>query len=616
MSQPSKDEKIKAAILNMLKAENIIKKELAVETLTESKGTESKGTELAVESRKGNTLSDNDIKKIKALLLFKTEYIKDPVNAVSSGVMNQFKDTLSGLKLIEEKKTQQDASEILDKLISVNVSNSEFENEMNKIFGIELNSLYYCKEEGGVNHCEVETITNSYLLRIPYEYVTQHITYKTAISDMELKHSQTDDNNCRYRECTNNLNNTINKPNLKTYENEHYKIQNSSYFIVTPCQEYKDDFTKKIPKTKFNITPDLQIQNYKLFACVEHKGSGGINGHYIAYIKIEDKWWIFDDDEKPELSTDFENLLYTTDINNKIVPAVAFYKNKNINPDLSKIPLRGLTNVKNTCYFNSILQVLVRIPEYFKLLKTVNITESISSIVPKTISRKKHLGVGVHKVIKLQKGGFIVICDGTVVDFEGDAIVNAANEECLGGLGVDGAIGRAGGDDLYDAREALPVVEDPAVSQTPGWYKEVRCPTGQAVITSGRFGTLKCDHVIHAVGPIYDMPNITGTYNKHNKHNKQDKDLADAYKESIQVANKNNIKTLAFSLLSANIFSGGRGLNGVLQIAIDTVKERTTNDMEVYMVGHNPKELEQLLEITKYNDTKQLEELPSYKINK
>ena len=105
MSQPSKDEKIKAAILNMLKAENIIKKELAVETLTESKGTESKGTELAVESRKGNTLSDNDIKKIKALLLFKTEYIKDPVNAVSSGVMNQFKDTLSGLKLIEEKKT-------------------------------------------------------------------------------------------------------------------------------------------------------------------------------------------------------------------------------------------------------------------------------------------------------------------------------------------------------------------------------------------------------------------------------------------------------------------------------------------------------------------------------
>ena len=41
---------------------------------------------------------------------------------------------------------------------------------------------------------------------------------------------------------------------------------------------------------------------------------------------------------------------------------------------------------------------------------------------------------------------------GSVVEFDGDVIVNAANEECLRGGGVDGAIVEGGGKRLADAR--------------------------------------------------------------------------------------------------------------------------------------------------------------------
>ena len=68
------------------------------------------------------------------------------------------------------------------------------------------------------------------------------------------------------------------------------------------------------------------------------------------------------------------------------------------------------------------------------------------------------------------------------------AIVNAANEDCLGGGGIDGAISKAGGKALHYAREQLPIVNG------------VRCPTGQARLTiSGDI--MNAPFVIHAVGP-------------------------------------------------------------------------------------------------------------------
>ena len=79
---------------------------------------------------------------------------------------------------------------------------------------------------------------------------------------------------------------------------------------------------------------------------------------------------------------------------------------------------------------------------------------------------------------------------GDITKLAVDAIVNAANQVMLGGGGVDGAIHRAAGRELYDA--CLKVAE-----VRPG----VRCPTGEARITPGF--RLPAKFVIHTVGPVY-----------------------------------------------------------------------------------------------------------------
>ena len=42
-------------------------------------------------------------------------------------------------------------------------------------------------------------------------------------------------------------------------------------------------------------------------------------------------------------------------------------------------------------------------------------------------------------------GPQVELLAGSVLDYEGDAFVNAANEGCVGGFGVDELVNRAGG---------------------------------------------------------------------------------------------------------------------------------------------------------------------------
>ncbi|HUQ28114.1 MAG TPA: O-acetyl-ADP-ribose deacetylase [Usitatibacter sp.] len=111
-----------------------------------------------------------------------------------------------------------------------------------------------------------------------------------------------------------------------------------------------------------------------------------------------------------------------------------------------------------------------------------------------------------------------------------DAIVNAANSSLMGGGGVDGAIHRAGGPAILAECRRIRETTHPR-----------GLPTGEAVITTG--GLLPARHVIHTVGPIYgqhggDEPKL----------------LAACYENSIALAARHGLATIAFPAISTGVY--------------------------------------------------------------
>lgn len=180
----------------------------------------------------------------------------------------------------------------------------------------------------------------------------------------------------------------------------------------------------------------------------------------------------------------------------------------------------------------------------------------------------------------------LIVSRGSVVDFsfpsnpKSSAIVNAANEGCLGGGGVDGAIGAAGGPSLLADRRALPIVG-------PG----IRCKTGSAVPTGpNSYGKLRTSYVIHAVGPDYgQFTNL----------NEGDELLSSAYASSLECAENAHIEAIAFSLLSAGVYRGPRSVKEVLKIGMDAIYNFNgyAELREVHMFAFSDKEVDALLDV-------------------
>lgn len=127
-----------------------------------------------------------------------------------------------------------------------------------------------------------------------------------------------------------------------------------------------------------------------------------------------------------------------------------------------------------------------------------------------------------------------------------DGIVNAANNSLLGGGGVDGAIHRAGGPNI--------LIECRRLRQTryPGGL-----PTGQAVSTTG--GELPARRVIHTVGPVW-----------HGGGAGEAGLLADCYRNSLQVAVEDGLRTVAFPSISTGIY--GYPVAQAAAVALSTIK--------------------------------------------
>ena len=140
----------------------------------------------------------------------------------------------------------------------------------------------------------------------------------------------------------------------------------------------------------------------------------------------------------------------------------------------------------------------------------------------------------------------ILLVAGDITKAGVDAIVNAANPIMLGGGGVDGAIHRAAGPTLLDACRKVPVADG------------IRCPTGEARITHG--GSLAAKFVIHTVGPVWrggaeGEPEL----------------LAGAYRNSLALAEENNVESIAFPAISTGVY--GYPLEPATEIAVGAARD-------------------------------------------
>jgi O-acetyl-ADP-ribose deacetylase (regulator of RNase III) len=146
----------------------------------------------------------------------------------------------------------------------------------------------------------------------------------------------------------------------------------------------------------------------------------------------------------------------------------------------------------------------------------------------------------------------IALILGDITEMKVDAIVNAANSSLLGGGGVDGAIHQRAGPKLLEECRLLG-----------------GCPTGEARITKAY--ALPCKYVIHTVGPIW-------TGGKHG----EDQLLRNCYRNSLQLAAKHDVKTIAFPSISTGAYRFP--IERAARIAINTTSECLTNMNEIEVV--------------------------------
>lgn len=150
----------------------------------------------------------------------------------------------------------------------------------------------------------------------------------------------------------------------------------------------------------------------------------------------------------------------------------------------------------------------------------------------------------------------ISIWKGDITRLKVDAIVNAANsqmEGCFvpGHHCIDNAIHTFAGVQLRN--------ECYRMMKRQGFLE----PTGKAKITKAY--NLPCQYILHTVGPI-----IRGNVTK-----KDEILLASCYESCLRLAEKNNVKTIAFCCISTGVFHFPN--EKAAQIAIKTVRDYLNN---------------------------------------
>jgi len=134
------------------------------------------------------------------------------------------------------------------------------------------------------------------------------------------------------------------------------------------------------------------------------------------------------------------------------------------------------------------------------------------------------------------------IVEGDITKQSVDAIVNAANPELQMGGGVCGAIFRAAGArELQKECDAIGAVS-----------------TGDAVITCGY--ALPAAHIIHTAGPVW-----------HGGRSGEEEILRSCYLKSLELAEKNEVNSIAFPLISSGIYGYPR--REALDVAENAIRD-------------------------------------------
>jgi len=132
----------------------------------------------------------------------------------------------------------------------------------------------------------------------------------------------------------------------------------------------------------------------------------------------------------------------------------------------------------------------------------------------------------------------IQVIQGDITTADVDVIVNAANTFLIPGGGVDGAIHRAAGPQLYDELKQYRSLE-----------------TGHALLTIGYL--LPSPYIIHAVGPIWD--------DYENKEHAKDA-LVNTYHSIFELVDKHHFNHIAIPNISTGVYGFPKPLAASLVI--------------------------------------------------
>ena len=186
--------------------------------------------------------------------------------------------------------------------------------------------------------------------------------------------------------------------------------------------------------------------------------------------------------------------------------------------------------------------------------------------------------------------------DRGVLDYEGDVIVNAANENGTGGDGIDGALNDALGTTFKNERKEIMRKKRNKITIGEGYLME-------KVTKDHSMPGIKAANVIHIVPPNANEPEykVLDVFKQK---------LKETYKYAMELAKKKKYKKIGFSLLAGGLFRGKKNtIEDVIEFAINALRD--------YELNHYYQELEEIALVshkqTPNESTKMDEEFKKFK---